>query len=164
MVLVQFGRQVIHQINTLTASSLADQVPLGNPQCANHQLLLATGQDVRGVVCAQSETQISTLWSGLGMPHLLVPLQRPGEHSTQFTVLVPAAVIAERQAFKLNQFAQGLFKDWFQGFDISAAVFIDFSAGLAQFPVPNRLRNGVKCTMPQPRVSLAQGLLQALPG
>ena len=97
------------------------------------------------------------------MAHLLIPLHGSSEYGAQFPVFVPASVIAERQTFKLNQFAQGLFKDWFQGFDVSAAVFIDFSAGLAQFPVPNRLRNGVKCTMPQPGVSLAQGLLQTLP-
>ena len=137
--LVQLGRQVIHQINTLPASGLAHQMPLGNPQGTDHQLLLTPGQDVRSVVCAQSKTQISSLWPSLGMAHLLIPLQGSSKYGTQLPVFVPTSVIAERQTFELNQFAQGLFKDWFQGFDVSAAGFIDFSAGLAQFPVPNRL-------------------------
>ena len=52
MLLVKFGRQVIHQINTLTAPGLAHQVALGDTQSAHHQLLLTAGQDVRGIMSA----------------------------------------------------------------------------------------------------------------
>ncbi|CRM97914.1 hypothetical protein [Pseudomonas sp. 22 E 5] len=98
------------------------------------------------------------------MPNLLIPLQGSGEHCTQFTLFVPTTVVAQRKALEIQQLTQGLFKDWFQGFDVGAAVFIYFVAGQAQLSVPGRLRSGVKCTMPQPRVPLPKGLLQALPG
>lgn len=71
MLLIQFGRQVIHEINTMTAACLADEVALGNPQGADHQFLLTSGQNVGGIVCAQSQTQISTLRPRLGVPDLL---------------------------------------------------------------------------------------------
>src|SRR5690606_21951947 len=48
--------------------------------------------------------------------------------------------------------------------DIGPSIAVQFVAGQAQLTVPGRLRRGVQCTMPQPRVSLPQGLLQPLPG
>lgn len=68
MLVVQLGRQVIHEINTVTAASLTNEVALGNAQCTHHQLLLTTRQDVGCVVGSQTKTQISTLRTGLVWP------------------------------------------------------------------------------------------------
>ncbi|MNT61239.1 hypothetical protein D3C72_1988660 [compost metagenome] len=84
------------------------------------------------------------------MAHVLISLQGRGEHFTEFSILVPATVITQGQPFELDQIAQGSLKDGLQGLDVISAVFIYFSTGQAQFPVPGRLRNSVKCTMPQP--------------
>ncbi|MNG02562.1 hypothetical protein D3C84_855940 [compost metagenome] len=84
------------------------------------------------------------------MAHVLITLQGRSEYFTEFSILVPATVITQGQPFELDQIAQGLLKDGLQGLDVISAVFIYFSTGQAQFPVPSRLRNSVKCTMPQP--------------
>ncbi|KPX19485.1 hypothetical protein ALO72_200207 [Pseudomonas syringae pv. delphinii] len=101
---------------------------------------------------------------GLGVAHLLIAIQGGGEHSAQLFFLVPSSVVAKGQTFELNEFAQSLFKDGLQCLDIGATKLIDLVTRQAQLPVPCRLRSGVKCTMPKPRVSLLEGLLQALPG
>ncbi|MNM64938.1 hypothetical protein D3C81_763550 [compost metagenome] len=150
MLLVQLGRQVIHEINTVTAASLADQVALSNAQGTHHQLLLTSRQDVGCIIGRQSKTQISALRTSLGMAHLLIAKEGGGEYFVEFPVLVPASVIAQGQPVKLDQFAQGSLEDGLQGLDVVATVFIYFRAGQAQFPVPGGLRSWVKCTMPQP--------------
>ncbi|MNS65697.1 hypothetical protein D3C72_988730 [compost metagenome] len=150
MLVVQFGRQVIHEINTVTAASLTNEVALGNAQCAHHQLLLTTRQDVGCIVGSQTKTQISTLRTGLGVAHLLIAKERGSEYFLQFPVLVPASVVAKGQPVQLDQFAQGSLEDGLQGLDVVATVFIYFRTGQAQFPVPGGLRSWVKCTMPQP--------------
>ena len=164
MLLIQLGWQVIYKINTLTATYLADEMPLGNAQGADYKLLLAPRENVSGIMRTQSQTQIGTLGARLGMPHLLVSNQRSGEYLAQFAILVPAAVVAQGQAIQLDQFLEDALKNRLQGHDVIASVFIYFRARQGQFPVPGSLRNCVKCTMPQPRVSLSQRLLQALPG
>ncbi|MCY1431225.1 hypothetical protein D9M71_471880 [compost metagenome] len=94
MLVVEFRRQVIHQINTLAATRLANQMALGDTQCTDHQLLLAARQNVSRVMGAESQAQVGTLWAGLGMAHVLITLQGGGEHFTEFAILVPATVIA----------------------------------------------------------------------
>ncbi|MNN25371.1 hypothetical protein D3C81_1388430 [compost metagenome] len=131
MLLIQFGWQVIHQINTLATPCLAYQMALGNSQCTNHQLLLATRKDLRGIMCTESQAQICTLRSGLGMPHLLISRKRRGEYFTEFSVLVPPAVVTQGQTLELDQVIQDSLKDRLQGFDVGAAVFIQLGAGQA---------------------------------
>src|SRR3990167_1243494 len=137
---------------------------LGNTQGTNDQLLLTPRQYFCSTMGCQTQSEIRPLWACLGMANLLITVQGSGQHFVQLALLVPAAVITEDQTFQLQQFAQRAFENGFQGLDIGSAVTIDFVAGEAQLTVPGRLRSGVKCTMPQPRVPLPQGLLQALPG
>ena len=127
MVVIQFGGQVIDEIDTLAASGLANQMPLSNAQRTDHQLLLTPRQNIRGVMSAQSKAQVSALWSGLGMAHLLIAIQGRSEHRAQLFFLVPAAVVAQGQTFKFDKFAQCLFKNRFQGLDVSAPKFVDFT-------------------------------------
>ena len=55
MLVVQFGRQVIDEINALPTSGLTDQMALGDAQGAYHQLLLTPGQNVHGVVAIDAQ-------------------------------------------------------------------------------------------------------------
>ncbi|MNE95543.1 hypothetical protein D3C80_1936430 [compost metagenome] len=103
MLLVQFRRQIVHQVDALPTFGLINQMSLGDAQGADHQLLLPPRQDFRRVVSAQANSQISPLWSSLGMSHLLVTQQAAGQNLVQAAVLVPTAVIAQRQPFQLDE-------------------------------------------------------------
>ncbi|MNO01864.1 hypothetical protein D3C81_2221270 [compost metagenome] len=72
MLLVQFRRQIVHQVDATSALGLIDQMSLGDAQRANHQLLLAARQDFGRVVSTQANPQIGPLRPGLGMSHLLI--------------------------------------------------------------------------------------------
>ncbi|MCY1466470.1 hypothetical protein D9M71_847910 [compost metagenome] len=65
------------------------------------------------------------------MPHLLISRKRRGEYFTEFSVLVPPAVVTQGQTLELDQVIQGSLKDRLQGFDVGAAVFIQLGAGQA---------------------------------
>ncbi|MNP68913.1 hypothetical protein D3C76_1649370 [compost metagenome] len=71
------------------------------------------------------------MWSGLGMSHLLVTQQAAGQNVVQAAVLVPTAVIAQRQPFQLDELRQRVLEDRFERLDIGPSIGVDFVTRVA---------------------------------
>ncbi len=164
MLLIQFGRKIIHQINALASFCFAYQMPLGNAKCAHHQLLLPSGQGFRRVMAPYTQAQVGSLRSGLCVTHGSVPLERRSKHVGQITILIPTAVVAQLKIAQIQKLAQGAFENRLEVLNIRSSEAIYLVARQGQLTAPRRVGSGVKCTMPQQRVPLTERLLQALPG
>ncbi len=111
--LIQFRRQIVHQIDALAAPGLTNQVPLGDTQGTDNQFLLTSGQHLGGAMRPQTQAQIGTLRTSLGVANLLITEEGSGQHLTQLTLPVPAAVVTQSQSLQLDQLTQGTLKTGF---------------------------------------------------
>gem|GEM_PF-5724520 len=80
MKLIEFGGQVIDQIDASSSLLLANQMTLGDPQRADHQLLLAPGKYFCRIMPSDAQSEIGTLRAGLCVSHGPVAVGRSGKH------------------------------------------------------------------------------------
>src|SRR5690606_3546530 len=128
-------------------------------QRTDNKLLLAARQSFRCVMASHTQTKISPLRPGLGMPHNSITFDRRRQYIGKGKAFVPAPVVTQLKAFKLQQNRQSALKNRLECLYVGSSVLVDLFTRQAQLTAPGRLRSSVKCTMPEPRVTLPQGLL-----